>query len=98
MKKDALRNFAKFTGKHLYQRLFFNNVAGLPLAQVFSCEFCEISKNTFFTENLRTTASVYSSFSGVNSAFLGLLLLESSVTSDKSKGNVNNYKLYANNF
>ena len=28
-----------------------------PLPQVFSCEFCEISKNTFFTENLRTTAS-----------------------------------------
>ena len=28
------------------------------LAQVFSCEFYEISKNTFFTEHLRTTASV----------------------------------------
>ena len=27
------------------------------LAQVFSCEFCEISKNTFFTEYLQTTAS-----------------------------------------
>ena len=27
------------------------------LAQVFSQEFCEISKNTFFTEHLRTTAS-----------------------------------------
>ena len=27
------------------------------LAQVFSCEFCEISKNTFIAENLRTTAS-----------------------------------------
>ena len=26
-------------------------------AQVFSCEFCEISKNTLFAENLRTTAS-----------------------------------------
>ena len=26
-------------------------------AQMFSCEFCEISKNTFFTEHLRTTAS-----------------------------------------
>ena len=25
--------------------------------QVFSCEFCEISKNTFFTEHLWTTAS-----------------------------------------
>ena len=25
---------------------------------MFSCKFCEISKNTFFTEQLRTTASV----------------------------------------
>ena len=28
------------------------------LAQVFSCEFCKSSKNTFFTEQLRVTASV----------------------------------------
>ena len=27
------------------------------LAQVFSCEFCEIFKNTFFTEHLRATVS-----------------------------------------
>ena len=27
------------------------------LAQVLSCEICEISKNTFFTEHLWTTAS-----------------------------------------
>ena len=27
------------------------------LAQVFSCKFCEISKNTFFTEHLWATAS-----------------------------------------
>ena len=45
----------------LCQILFFNQVAGLrpatllkkeTLAQVFSCKFCEISKNTFFTERL----------------------------------------------
>ena len=54
MKKDVLRNFAKFTGKHLCQSLFFKKET---LAQVFSCEFCEISKNTFFTEHLWTTAS-----------------------------------------
>ena len=29
-------------------------------AQVFSCEFSEISKNIFFTEHLRTTASAFS--------------------------------------
>ena len=27
------------------------------LAQMFSCKFCEISKNTFFAEHLWTTAS-----------------------------------------
>ena len=27
------------------------------LAQVFPCELCEISKNTFFTEHLLETAS-----------------------------------------
>ena len=27
------------------------------LAQVFSCEFCEISKNTFFTEHVWATVS-----------------------------------------
>ena len=54
-KKGVLRNVIKFTGKHLCQSLFFNKVAGLrpaallkkTLAQVFSCEFCEISQNTF---------------------------------------------------
>ena len=31
LKKGVLRNFAKFTGNHLCQRLFFNKVAGLRL-------------------------------------------------------------------
>ena len=31
----------------------------MAVAQVFSCKFCEISKNTFFTEHLRTTAFDY---------------------------------------
>ena len=54
-KKGVLRYFTKFTGKHLCQSVFFNKVAGLrpatllkkTLAQVFSCEFSEISKNNF---------------------------------------------------
>ena len=61
--KGVLRNFSKLTGKHLCQSLFFNKVAGLrPLLKkrlVFSCEFYEISKNTFFTEHLWETASDY---------------------------------------
>ena len=29
------------------------------LVQMFTCEFCETFKNTFFTEHLWTTASVF---------------------------------------
>ena len=54
--KGVLRNFAKFTGKHLCQRLFFNKVAGRGL--VFSCEFCEISKNNFFYRTPPVAASI----------------------------------------
>ena len=35
----------KFTGKHLSQSLFFEKKEAM--AQVLSCEFWEISKNTF---------------------------------------------------
>ena len=50
----VLRIFAKFTEKLLRQSFFKKKT----LPQVFSCELCEISKNTFFTELLWTTASV----------------------------------------
>ena len=67
-RKSVLKNPTKFTRKHLCQRVFFNKVAGLrpqasnvikkeALTKVFSCEFCEISRNIFFTEHLRVTAS-----------------------------------------
>ena len=69
VKEGVLRNFAKLPGKHLCQRLIFNKVAAQAkvfnfikkesLAQVFSCEFCEISKNAFFIGDLRTTASEF---------------------------------------
>ena len=47
---EILRNFAKLTGKHMCQSLFFNRIGGLrpeTQTQVFSCEFCKISKSTF---------------------------------------------------
>ena len=58
--RKCVRNFTNFTGKHLCQSLFFNKVGGLAwncikketLVQVLSYEFCEIFKNTFFTEHL----------------------------------------------
>ena len=39
VKKDVLRNFAKFTGKHMCQRLFFNIVAGLRTAALLKRSF-----------------------------------------------------------
>ena len=35
----------------------WNFIKKETLGQVFSCEFCEISKDTFFTEHHRATAS-----------------------------------------
>ena len=35
-----------------------NFISKKTVAQLFSCEFCEIFKNTFFTEHFWTTASV----------------------------------------
>ena len=58
-KKGVLKNFAKFTWKHLCQSLVFNKVSEAcnfikkkALAQVFSYEFCEVFKNTFFIGHL----------------------------------------------
>ena len=53
----VLKNFAKFTGKHLCQSLFFNKKE--TLAQVFSCKLCGISQNTFFTDHFWASASVF---------------------------------------
>ena len=68
-RKGVLRNFTKFTRKHLYQSLFFNNVAGLRPATLlkirlcpscFPVNFVKFLRKPFFTEHLRTTASVRS--------------------------------------
>ena len=43
VKEGVLRNFTKFTGKHLWLSLsFIKVVKNDTLAHVFSCEFCEI--------------------------------------------------------
>ena len=60
--KDVLRNFAKFTGKHLCQSLFFNKIAGLRPATLlknrlwhrcFPVNFAKFPRTTFLTEHLR---------------------------------------------
>ena len=58
-------------------------------AQVFSCEFCEISKNTFFTEHLRTTISVYGCVKDDKECLLNNLYIHHAIKS------TNNYKRYA---
>ena len=56
MKKGVLENFTKFTVKHLYQRFFFNKVAGLrpatllkkSLAQCFPVNFPKFLRTPFY--------------------------------------------------
>ena len=59
--KGVLRNFTKFTGKHLCQSLFFNKVAGLRLATLlkkrlwhrcFPVNFVKFLRTPFFIEHL----------------------------------------------
>ena len=63
-KKGGLRNFVKFTGKHLCQSLFFNEgpqacnfIKKETPAQMFPCESFETFINNFFTKHLSMTAS-----------------------------------------
>ena len=61
-KKGVLRNFAKFTGKHLHQSLFFNKAAHLRPATLlkkriwqscFPMTFAKFLRTPFITEHLR---------------------------------------------
>ena len=49
VRKSVLKNFATFC----------NFIKKETLEEVFPCEICKISENTFFPENLRTIASEY---------------------------------------
>ena len=58
-KKGVLRNFAKFTGKHLCQRLLFNKVAGLRRKWwIPKSEKLQIWKNLYDQQNLLPEAVV----------------------------------------
>ena len=53
MKKGVLKKFPKFHRKTpLSESRFLKKETP---TQVFSCEICEIFKNTYFEEHLRTT-------------------------------------------
>ena len=65
VEKGVPRSFTKFTKSNCarvsflikFRVLTFSFIKKETLAQVFSCEFCEISKKTFFTEHLRAISS-----------------------------------------
>ena len=59
-KKSVLRNFPKLTAKKPVPE---------SLVQVFSCEFREISKNTFFTKDLWLTASDFIHLKGATKSY-----------------------------
>ena len=61
-KIGALKNFAKFTGKHMCQSLFFNKVVGLRTRDSGTVVFLKIdefSKNTFLHRTPLVAASDY---------------------------------------
>ena len=60
VRKVVLKNFTKFTGKHLYQTLFFNKVAGLKPATLlkkrlwlkcFPVNFAKVFRTPFLQNN-----------------------------------------------
>ena len=65
-RKGVIKNFEKLIEIHFCRILFVIKVAGCgytilskkTLQQVFSREFCETFKNTYFTEHSQATASV----------------------------------------
>ena len=76
MKKDILRNFTKFTGKHLWQSLFFNKFAGMRPATLFkrklfhSCfpvNFAKFSRTPFLQNTSEQLLLCFMEFSDGNS-------------------------------
>ena len=57
-KKGVIRNFAKFPGKHLCQRLFFNKVAGLWPVTLLSKKLWHGCFPVNFVKLLRTPFSI----------------------------------------
>ena len=58
-KKGVLKNFAIFTGKHLCWSLFADLQVCNFIKKKLQCWCCEIFKNTYSEEHLRTTASYF---------------------------------------
>ena len=65
IKEGVLRNFAKISPKAC------NFIKKETLAQVFSCAFCKISKNTFSTKHVQTTGSGFISLTKYSDKLYG---------------------------
>ena len=77
---DVLVNFAKFTGKHLCQSLFFNKVAGLNFIKKILWHMCfpvNFAKflRTPFLRNVRTPLVAASGITSWNKVWLTPILL-----------------------
>ena len=59
--KYVLLKISQNPQKNTRVRVFFNKVAG-DADKMFSCEFCEICKNTFFDRKPPVAASIFNSF------------------------------------
>ena len=100
VKKDALRNFARFTGKHLCQSLFFNKVVGLRPTTLkmrlwhkcFPVKFAKSPRTAFFIEHLRwLPLTTICSISDNDATFV--FIKESIQSNSSNPYQVNNFKI-----
>ena len=68
-KKGVLRNFAKFTGKHLCQSLFFNKVEKRLWHSYFPVNFAKILRTPFFYRTPLVAASEFCEISKNNFSY-----------------------------
>ena len=68
-KKGVYKTLLKFTGKDLCRLEAWNFIKKETLAQVFSCDFCEIFKNAYFYRTSPVAASNVSNLSVRTSKF-----------------------------
>ena len=85
----VLRNFAKFTGKHRCQSLFFNNVAGLRPATLlkkvlwhrcFPVNFAKFPRTPFLTEHIRRQLLEYLNWRRSRTCFQSIYLFLSNIS------------------
>ena len=78
-KKGVLKNSTNFTGKHLCWGLFLIKLQALGL-KLFSCEICEIFRNTYFEKRLQMIASApWNEISALTKSMnIGILVVDKS--------------------